>query len=91
MNDVKPALECGGRLCFGLSSSALCPNCIILYIINTFAHPLGMHVRSSIRLLVLFGVLMVMGLSRALGQAAPLLVAEQVADKPGCGAIPLQP
>ena len=91
MNDVKPALECGGRLCFGLLSSALCPNCIILYIINTFAHPLGMHVHSSIRLLVLFGVLMVMGLSRALGQAAPLLVAEQVAGNPGAVQFPYNP
>ena len=91
MNDVKPALECGGRLCFGLLSSALCPNCTILYIINTFAHPLGMHVHSSIRLLVLFGVLVVMGLSRALGQAAPLLVAEQVAGNPGAVQFPYNP
>ena len=50
-----------------------------------------MHIRFSIRLLVLFGVLRIMGLSRALGQTAPLLVAEQVADNPGAVQFPYNP
>ena len=50
-----------------------------------------MHVSSFHRLLVLCGVLMVASLSRALGQTAPLLVAEQVADNPSLVEYPYNP